>query len=92
MHDDKELHITCDCHSHELHFERDPFFDAGDHIWYGSFWMRGYKEKIFGWRWKQAWHIIRTGRPYGDEVVLKKKDMQELLEYIQAQLKATEGK
>ena len=40
MHNDKELHLTCGCHSHEFHIEKDC---AGDYsIWYGSFWLRGY--------------------------------------------------
>jgi hypothetical protein len=41
---DNELHVTCSCHTHELHFER----DYEDEMWYVSFWQRGYRfERVF---------------------------------------------
>jgi hypothetical protein len=78
-----ELHITCACHSHELHFDKDTEMD----MWYVSFWQRGYVEET-SWRYrlKCIWHILVHGRPYGDEVVLDKKDIKELQEYINEQL------
>jgi hypothetical protein len=92
MHDDKEIHLECSCHSHALHIERDPFFDKGDQLWYGSFWMRGYSQKDFWWKWRVAWEVLKTGKPYGDEVVLNKEHLQELSDYIQEQLKSLEKK
>ena len=92
MHNENEIHIECDCHSHALHIERDPIFDDKDPIWYGSFWMRGYSSKDWKWKWRIVWHVIKTGRPYGDEVVLKKEHLKELSEYISEQLKSIETK
>ena len=92
MHNDKEIHLTCECHSHELHIERDTF-DGDEHpMWYGSFWMRGYSEKKWTWRWRVLWHVLKTGRPYGDEVVLSREHLEELSKYVQEQLKLTEKK
>ena len=79
-----ELHITCACHTHELHFEKD--FDEYD-MWYISFWQRGYAEDTsWKYRLKCIWQILKTGRPYGDEVILEKKDLLELQEYINSQI------
>jgi hypothetical protein len=85
MKKDNELHLTCSCHTHELHFEK----DFEDEMWYVSFWQRGYvSETSWRYRIKCIWHILKTGRPYGDEVVLEKKDLIELKEYIDEQIKS----
>lgn len=80
---DNELHITCSCHTHELHFEK----DSESEMWFVSFWQRGYLADT-SWKYKlrQIWNILKTGRPYGDEVVLEKKDLVELMEYVDKQL------
>lgn len=91
MHDKNEIYLECDCHSHALHIEKDPCFEKEDPIWYGSFWMRGYDKNDWKWKWRIVWEVIKTGRPYGDEVVLRRKHLQELLEYIQEQLKQTKS-
>ena len=84
MKKDNELHLTCSCHTHELHFEK----DFEDEMWYVSFWQRGYvSETSWRYRIKCIWYILKTGRPYGDEVVLEKKDLIELKEYIDEQIK-----
>lgn len=83
MKKDNELHLTCACNCHELHIEKDNGFNQ----WYISFWQRGYiTEKSWAYRLKCIWHILRTGRPYGDEVVLETADMVELNRYIKHQL------
>jgi hypothetical protein len=78
-----ELHITCGCHAHELHFEKDHEYD----MWYISFWQRGYAtDSSWRYRLKCIWHILKNGRPYGDEVILDKKDLEELKQYVDEQL------
>jgi hypothetical protein len=84
MKKENELHITCACHTHELHFEK----DHGYEMWYVSFWQRGYaSDTSWKYRLKCIWHVLVHGRPYGDEVILEKKDMEELQIYINEQLK-----
>ena len=86
MKKDNELHLTCSCHTHELHFEKDHDMD----VWYISFWQRGYVEQTsWKYRLRYIWHILKNGRPYGDEVVLEKKDLEELKDYIDEQVKNT---
>lgn len=79
-----KLHLTCSCHCHELHIEKDP----DESLWYGSFWIRGYGQTP-GWlyRLKCIWKIIRTGVPYGDEIVMERPQLEELRDYIDSQLK-----
>ena len=85
MKKDNELHITCSCHTHELHFEKDDELS----VWFVSFWQRGYtSESTWSYRLRCIWYILKTGRPYGDEVILEKKDLIELKEYIEEQIKS----
>ena len=57
-------------------------------MWYISFWQRGYiTETPWKYRLKCIWHILKNGTPYGDEVILEKKDMLELKEYLEEQVK-----
>lgn len=59
-------------------------------VWYISFWQRGYVEQTsWKYRLRYIWHIFKNGRPYGDEVVLEKKDLEELKDYIDEQVKNT---
>jgi hypothetical protein len=44
MKKENELHLTCSCHTHELHIEK----DHEDDMWYVSFWQRGYTTDT-GW-------------------------------------------
>jgi len=83
MKKDNELHLTCSCHSHELHIEK----DHEDDMWYVSFWQRGYQtDTSWRYRLKCIWYILKHGRPYGDEVILEKKDLIELKQYVKEQL------
>lgn len=84
MKKDDELHLTCSCHSHELHFEKDQEMN----MWYISFWQRGYvSETSWKYRIKCVWHILRHGRPYGDEVILNEEDMKVLHSYVKNQIR-----
>lgn len=78
------LHLTCECHAHELHIEK----DFEEDMWYVSFWQRGYiSETSWKYRLKCIWYILKNGRPYGDEVVLNKDHMKELKDYIDNEIK-----
>lgn len=85
---DGELYVECGCHTHALHFDRDS--DPTVTVWYVSFWQRGYASTA-GWLWRlrYIWQIIKTGRPYGDEVVLDRRQMEELSNYINNELNNT---
>ena len=83
MKKENELHLSCSCHSHELHIEK----DHEDDMWYVSFWQRGYTtDTSWRYRLKCIWYILKHGRPYGDEVILENKDLIELKEYVHEKL------
>ena len=88
MKDDIRLHLECGCGTHELHFTRDDEGAAvGVPFWYISFWQRGYlTSKPWRYKFRCIWQILRKGEPYGDEVVLEKKDLLELKSYVDEQL------
>jgi len=49
--------------------------------------MQGYQTTAtWKWRLKYVWHILKTGRPYGDEVILSEQQMKELSSYVQREL------
>lgn len=86
MTEKNKLHLECSCGSHGFHFEKedDPF-----PVWYVSLWLRGYQgNPNWKYRLRQILRIIKTGEPYADEIVLEKKDLVELQEYIKKQLEA----
>jgi hypothetical protein len=84
MHNNKELHLTCSCHGHQLHFERDD----NPTMWFVSFWQRGMGSmRSLRWTLQQMWQLLKTGHPYyNDDVILDKEHLEELQVYIQEQL------
>jgi hypothetical protein len=81
------LHLECSCLSHALHIDKEESVENDPcPMWYVSIWLRGHSSKRWKYRWGQFWQILKTGEPYGDEVVLEKKDLLELQEYIKKQL------
>ena len=83
MHDDKDLHLTCSCHGHDLRFARDD----DDLMWYISLWERRHGNG-YSWRnrLRHIWFILRKGHPFVDEIVLETPQLLELQEYVNAQL------
>ncbi len=89
---DGELCIKCDCHCHELHIERwdENVTDTTQRLWLASIWSRGYETKP-NWmsRLGHIWHIILHGRPYGDEIVISRTEMEKLFNYTNKELNNT---
>jgi hypothetical protein len=71
--------LPCACHSEELHLEWDDEFNQLNiSIWepYGthrfSFWHR----------LRHCWKILKTGIPYGDQVLLDKKSINSMINFL----------
>ena len=84
-----ESHFTkCDCHSHVLEIERYEYdkFDKGFNItcWHyghdGN--IRGFKERL---RW--CWHILKTGKPWADSIIVTDEKAKEIANFITSKLK-----
>ena len=70
--------FKCSCSGHALNVTK---FEDEEQS-YVSIWQQGHHK--LGWRYKlrQIWHIIKTGTPYEDEVVLNKKETLELARFL----------
>ena len=73
-----EKFFICSCYSHALCLMK---FKEEEEC-YVSIWISGHQS--IGWRYKlrQIWRIIKTGTPYGDEVVLSKEEALNLSKHI----------
>lgn len=75
----KEKFFVCSCRSHALHLMK---FKNEDEC-YVSIWLNGHED--LGWKYKlrQIWQILKTGKPYGDEVVLTKDSALQLSKFVE---------
>lgn len=74
----KTTFIKCSCGSESLCLEKDEEED----VLYVSIWERGaYRDNRYTWlqRIKHCWHVLTTGRPYGDQVILDRSARSELV-------------
>jgi hypothetical protein len=88
MSEDKDkVYIDCSCHTHLLVIEKDP--DEKISMWYLSQWCRGHNgHGSMSWkeRFRHAWRFLRHGRPFNDELVFEKSQMEKLQKYLDEQL------
>jgi hypothetical protein len=78
-----EFHAECECHTHSLHVEKWNDEESFNF----SFWQRGYAtQSSWHYRMKCIWYILKNGRPYGDEVIISKKDALKLKTYLENNL------
>lgn len=78
----KEIIIKCDCSCHAIQF----YYDGEWNYIEVSIWERyigkapfSIKERL---RW--CWHILTTGTPWADHVVLSQEQIQQLIQYLNA--------
>jgi hypothetical protein len=79
---EKDKFVICDCFCHALCCQ----FDKLDNELYLSMWHRSPGVSKWGWwqRLRWVWHVLITGEPYYDELVLNKESTKELIEYLQS--------
>ena len=73
----KEIYIPCDCGTEVLRIELD---DETKEYFIGIYqFKKGYtiRDKL-----RYIWRIIKTGEPYGDQIVINKDKMEELIGFI----------
>jgi hypothetical protein len=66
--------LTCDCHSELITVEHDTEYDQVYLAIWDHYPAISWKHRI---RW--VWHLITTGRPYADSVVLSKESVERLI-------------
>lgn len=71
--------LPCACHSEKIHFEWDEEFEQLNlSIWepYGT------ERFSFLHRLRHCWKILKTGIPYGDQVLLDKKSVNSMISFL----------
>jgi len=78
---ENELRLPCDCYTHEL----SVLYDEETDMFELAYWQRGRGEQPWSWktRFKMIWDILTTGNPYSDMIILKRKNMYKLHDYIE---------
>lgn len=77
----RERFIRCECHIEGLRLTR---FEDDDEDLYVAMWEDRHYGGRVPWRqrWRHIWRVIRTGRPYEDEVVLNRQAAQDVARFI----------
>lgn len=83
----KNIVIKCDCHGHSIELEH---VEESDEIEL-SLWHYGNdgRELKFGERIRWCWHILRTGMPWADMMILSPDKMEKIIKWYQS-LKTSE--
>jgi len=72
-----KLYLDCDCHMEILGVEYDKDIDM---FFLGIYRMSEGSNLIQ--RLRHIWRIIKTGKPYGDDIVLNRETATRLSEYL----------
>jgi hypothetical protein len=74
----EKLYIDCDCHSEVMGIEK-----WGDE--WGLFWITIYKSDKLGFfqRIKFAWKYLVYGEFYGNDMTIRKEDLNRFIEFLQ---------
>jgi hypothetical protein len=72
--------IKCACYNELLHLEWDEELQQV----YASIWGPYLVDTKLSWRQRlrYCWRILTKGRPYGDQLVLEKSHVAELVDYL----------
>lgn len=77
----KNIQLKCQCSCEALEFQYDQ--EETDGQYYVSIWRKGYQSPLsFKERLRWCWNILTTGKLWGDEVVLDKKQILQLKNWL----------
>ena len=76
----KRKYIDCICDGCALRITQDT--EEGYEYFEIAVVLVGKPAYSFGYRLRQIWNIIRTGQPYGDQIVFEKEDYDKLKKFI----------
>lgn len=76
----RSIFIQCQCYGEGISVD----YDADDNYYYFAYWSRGLTNRCLGWKEKirHCWNIIKTGKPFNDEVILNQEDVIKLAEFL----------
>ena len=81
---EKSLMVKCECSSESLEVQYWP----EDKQFYVTSWQQGFIHRPFSWREriKWMWHILKTGNPWGDMIILSPTKAKEISDFINKNL------
>ena len=79
--------FRCNCSSHALSVEYDKEYDEFSFA-YWHIWCVGHslRDKL-----RRCWHVLKTGKPFGDMVEMNSSQVKELISYLSEKVKKEEG-
>lgn len=88
---DPEFTIKCECGSEFLHIEaQDP--DCWEDGLFLCIWTLAYHHNGFWHRFRYAWHILRYGTPYRDQICLNYDSVKILYNWLESYVNLTNAK
>lgn len=75
--------FECECKSHALSVYHDKEYDEFDFaLWHITMTNNGIFQRL-----RLCWHLLKSGNPYGDLVVMNSPQVKELINYLSERVK-----
>ena len=81
--ENNELYIKCDCGSEIINLAKDPDLNE----FYLSIYRYKYLKPGLKHRLHHCWHILKTGSPYEDEIIINEKTAKEIIKFLNKNIK-----
>lgn len=81
----KDFFIRCDCGEEGLMFRKDS--EDENPLYFISLWQEYYRTRSIKERIRAIIHIIKTGEPYVDQIILNNNGITELRDICNSMLK-----
>ena len=80
MNECRSIFIKCECDGEGLGVD----YDVDDAYYYFSYWSRGFRSgKLPFWqRVRYSFHLLFTGKPFNDELVLNRDSANKLCDFL----------
>lgn len=78
---EKSKFLMCECYSHALFIEK---YEHDEEVSISLF-ERAFNNRVLSWKERIRWclHILKTGLPWTDYVLLSKENQKSLKEFLQ---------
>lgn len=93
MQENKSIQIKCACYGHALEVEKYCYEwkDGKDEGFNFAVWERGTSGKTLCWRerFRWCWNILKTGKPWADDIIATNEQAHSVAEFILQNLPKT---
>jgi hypothetical protein len=91
MQEPTSIMVKCECHDEALEVTHWPDTNGNgeseNEYWF-AIWKQGFDTRLC-WRerFRWCWNILRTGKPWGDNIILTPENAKQVSEFINQNLK-----